>query len=146
MDGNFQQELLSAGQSSPKEAWLLVCCCVRGFFSTTGNSPITCFYFFEWSFGTGWGLPLGDGANVSCVAGVHGVAMEISLLGRVVDELSSGDFTADASLLDNSPEHLLSSDLFPFGCHDTLFKVKLFLLLLGGKFVACTSKSCFDSS
>ena len=29
---NFQQELLSAGQSSPKEAWLLFCSCVRGFF------------------------------------------------------------------------------------------------------------------
>ena len=29
---NFQQELSSAGQSSPKEAWLLVCSCVRGFF------------------------------------------------------------------------------------------------------------------
>ena len=45
-------------------------------------------------------------------------------VGRVVDEMSGGDFTADAPLLDNSPEHLLSSDLFPFGCHDTLFKVK----------------------
>ena len=29
---NFQQELSSAGQSSPKEVWLLVCSCVRGFF------------------------------------------------------------------------------------------------------------------
>ena len=29
---NFQQELSSVGQSSPKEAWLLVCSCVRGFF------------------------------------------------------------------------------------------------------------------
>ena len=29
---NFQQELSSAGQSSPKEAWLLVCSCVQGFF------------------------------------------------------------------------------------------------------------------
>ena len=28
---NFQQELSSAGQSSPKEAWLLVCSCVRGY-------------------------------------------------------------------------------------------------------------------
>ena len=29
---NFQQELSSTGQSSPKEVWLLVCSCVRGFF------------------------------------------------------------------------------------------------------------------
>ena len=29
---NFLQELSSAGQSSPKEAWLLVCSCVRDFF------------------------------------------------------------------------------------------------------------------
>ena len=28
---NFQQELSSAGQSSPKEVWLRVCSCVRGF-------------------------------------------------------------------------------------------------------------------
>ena len=28
---NFQQELSSAGQSSTKEAWLLVCSCVRSF-------------------------------------------------------------------------------------------------------------------
>ena len=29
---NFQQKLSSVGQSSPKEAWLLVCSCVRAFF------------------------------------------------------------------------------------------------------------------
>ena len=45
-------------------------------------------------------------------------------VGRVVDEMSSGDLTADASVLDNSSEHLLSSDLFPFGGQDTLFRVK----------------------
>ena len=46
---NFQQELYSAGQSYPKEVWLLVCSCVRGFFqqlkhvrapaSTSSDSP-----------------------------------------------------------------------------------------------------------
>ena len=47
-------------------------------------------------------------------------------VGRVVDEMSGGDLTADASVFDNASEYLLSSDLFPFGGRDTLFKVKPF--------------------
>ena len=37
---NFQQEVSSAEQSSPKETWLLICFCVRGFFEQLEKSEL----------------------------------------------------------------------------------------------------------